>query len=371
MISWIMAVALMLSPIVLPAAVLPTAAAIPDAQPPARERIMAVPPELQARLRDEIVVAHPSQNERLQRLVEFMFEPQGLAMAYRGDATYTVEQSYATREANCLSFTLLFLALAREVGLDAYPQVIEETLGWDQRDSTIYRNIHINAGVRIAGQRFTVDVASDSVIARHHPAPVSDQRLLALYYNNQAVELLAQNRLKPALAYMAEALDLDPDYAAHWSNAGVLYLRNGDPAEAERAYTRALTLAPEHAGALFNMVGLYERTGDHKREAEFHRRLERVQQRDPFHHFLLAIDFEKNGNYRRAVEHYQRAIRLYPDEHRFYFALAKAYVQLGDIRRASRALLRAQAHSDGATRDLYQAKLESLRKPPDRPDIAH
>lgn len=362
MIAWIMAVALML-----PAA---APVAIPEAAPPARERIMAVPPELQARLRDEIVADHPSQNERLQRLVAFMFEPQGLAMFYRSDATYTVEQTYAAREANCLSFTLLFLALAREAGLDAYPQVIEETLGWDQRANTIYRNIHINAGVRIGGQRYTVDVASDSVIARHHPEQVSDQRLLALFYNNQAVDLLTQNRVEPALAYISEAIDLDPDYAAHWSNAGVLYLRNGDPARAERAYTRALTLAPQHAGALFNMAGLYERIGDHKRETEFRRRLEQVQDRDPFHHFLLAIGLEKNGDYRRAVKHYQRAIRLYPDEHRFYFALAKAYVQLGDIRRASRALLRAQAHSDGATRDLYQAKLESLRKSPAQAGIA-
>lgn len=362
MIGWIMAVALML-----PA---PAPVAIPEAAPPARERIMAVPPELLARLRDEIVADQPSKNVRLQRLAAFMFEPQGLAMFYRSDATYTVEQTYAAREANCLSFTLLFLALAREAGLDAYPQVIEETLGWDQRDSTIYRNIHINAGVRIGGHRYTVDVASDSVIARHHPEQVSDQRLLALFYNNQAVDLLTQNRVEPALAYMAEAIDLDPDYAAHWSNAGVLYLRNGDPAQAERAYTRALTLAPQHAGALFNMAGLYERLGDHKRETEFRRRLERVQESDPFHHFLLAIGLEKTGDYRRAVKHYQRAIRLYPDEHRFHFALAKAYVQLGDIRRASRALLRAQAHSDGATRDLYQAKLESLRKPPAQAGIA-
>ena len=331
---------------------------------------MVVPPELQARLRDEIVADHPSQNERLQRLVEFMFEPQGLDMAYRGDATYTVEQTYATREANCLSFTLLFLALAREAGLDAYPQVIEETLGWDQRDSTIYRNIHINAGVRIGGQRFTVDVASDSVIARHHPAPVSDQRLL---------RLLQQPGRR---AFGAEPGQAGPrlhgrsDRSRSGLRRPLEQCRRDLPAQrrsgASRARLyRALTLAPEHAGALFNMVGLYERIGDHKREAEFHRRLERVQQRDPFHHFLLAIDLEKNGDDRRAIEHYQRAIRLYPDEHRFYFALAKAYVQLGDIRRASRALLRAQAHSDGATRDLYQAKLESLRKPPDRPAIAH
>jgi len=359
-IGWIMAVALMI----------PASAPSPDAEPPARERIMALPPELQARLHNEIL-AHPSsKSERLRRLVAFAFEPAGLGMAYRDDATYTVEETYARREANCLSFSLLFLALAREAGLDAYPQVIEETLAWHQQDNTIYRNNHVNVGVRIDGRRFTVDVAADWVIARHYPEPVSDQRLLALYYNNRAVGLLTQQRIAPALAYIDTAIALDPTYATHWSNAGVLYLRNGDLAEAERAYARALALVPEHAGALFNMVGLYERMGDRRRQADFRRRLEKVQQKDPFHHFLLAIDFEKNGDYARAVEHYRRAIRLYPDEHRFYFGLARAYVLLGDTRRASRALARAQARSHGATRDLYQAKLDNLRKSAVRTGLA-
>lgn len=354
MTGWTMAVVLAMS--------LAGPQALPEPVPPTPEAIMAVPPELQARLHDDVLARPASRHERLQRLIGFVSGADGLGMLYRHDATHTVTQAYAAREANCLSFTLLFVALARAAGLDAYPQVIEETLSWHQADGTIYRNNHINAGVRIDGRRYTVDVTSDSVISRQHPAPASDQRMLALYYNNHAVALLAQQRMAPARAYMQAALALDPEYATHWSNAGVLSLRQDDLAEAGRAYDRALALSPEHAGALFNMVGLQARLGDRGQEAAFRRRLEQVQRRDPFHHVLLAIDFEKNGDLRRAVAHYRHAIRLYPDEHRFHFRLAMAYAQLGDVRRASRAMLRAQSRSDGAARDLYQARLQRLQQ---------
>ncbi len=358
MIDWIVAVLMASAPV-----------AAPEAEPPAREQIMAVPPELQARLRDEVVANRPRGQARLQRLVEFMFEPEGLGMTYRDDATHTVEQAYATRAANCLSFTLLFVALARLAGLEASPQEIEDALAWHQRGTIVYRTNHVNAVVRLHGRRFTVDVAGDAVIVRHPPTLVSDERLLALYYNNQAAELLAQGRSKAAMNHMAIALELAPD-ASLWSNAGVLYLRSGDAAAAERAYARALALNPEHAGALLNMMILSQRSGDHGREAELRRRLEPLQRRDPFHQFLLAVDFEKQGDYRRAVEYYKRTIRLYPDEHRFYSGLASAYVQLGEIRHASRALARALALSKGAAHDLYQANLDSLRKSQETPRVA-
>ena len=352
MYAWVIAAAL-----ALPA---PAPVAAMDTAPPTQ--VMALPPALQARLRAEVLADNPSQTRRLDRLADFMFDPQGLGMVYAEDATYSVEQAYATRTANCLSFTLLFLALAREAGLDAYPQEVGETLAWRQHEGVIYRNNHVNAGVRIGGRVFVVDVAGDSIIAKKIPARVSDRRLLAHYYNNLAVNDLEIGKTASALRNMATALELDPDYAPHWSNAGVLHLRDGDAEAAEQAYTKALDLDPLDASTLFNMAGLSHRNGDRRREAEFRRRLARVQQKDPFHHFLQAKDFERVGDYPRAIEHYRRAIRLHRGEHRFYSALAHAYLQAGDTRRAAKALASAQAYSDGSTRAAYQSQLDGLRR---------
>ena len=348
MFTWVVAVAL---------AVSGSAPASPDAA----TQLMTLPPALQAQLNDTVLVGRLSQPQRLQRLVHFVFDPEGLGVTYEGDATYSVEQTYATRKANCLAFTMLFLALAREAGLDAFPQELGATVSWRESEGTIYRDNHINAGVRIAGRTYTVDVTGNSLISLHPPVRVSNHRLLAHYYNNLAAGRFEHGEAAAAQQYIAMALALDPTYAPHWSNAGVMHLRGGDADVAERAYSKALAIDPMNASALFNMVGLMHRNGD-PREAYFRLRLANVQQNDPLQHFVQALDYERIGDYARAIEHYRRAIQLHRNEHRFYSALARAYVRSGDTHRASRALIRAQALSDGATRAAYRAQRDSLQR---------
>ena len=357
MFPWLLALALTVST---PA---PAAVAYPAPVPAPPEQVMAMPPALQARLHDEVLADRPSQSQRLERLAHFMFDAQsGLGMTYQEDATYTVEGAYDTRKANCLAFTMLFLALAREAGLDAYPQEILQTLSWHQDGDIVYRNSHVNAAVRIGTRHYTVDVAGDSMIARDQPVPVSDARLLSHYYNNLAVEFLARKQPELAAQYIATALQVDPSHAPHWSNAGVILLRNGDARAAEEAYGRALALDPDEPGALFNMAGLAHRQGDGRREAEYRTHLEAVQRKDPFYQVLQAIQYERAGDYPAAIRHYRRAIRLHPGEHRFYSALAHAYLGAGDARRAAKALARAQRLSDGEQRAAYRAQLDNLRR---------
>lgn len=339
-----------------------TAPPPPPAAAPAAS-VTALPQELRRRFRDEVLSAPATDRQRLEQVLHFMLDADALAIAYDQGATYSVEQTYATRRANCLSFTLLFLALAREAGLDARPQEIENTLSWHQEQNTIFRNNHINAGVRIGGHSFTVDISGDTLIAGDHPTSASEQRLLAHYFNNLAMDQLAQNNATAGLQLMQEAFSADASYAPLWSNAGVLHMRQGNVAAAEHAYRQALALDPEDNGALFNMISLSRRLGDARSEAEFRHRLDRVQQKDPLYHFMQAMDYERNSDYPQAIRHYRRAIRLHAGEHRFYSALARAYLKAGNPRGAGRALKRAQALTDGATRAVYRAQLQELKRP--------
>jgi Flp pilus assembly protein TadD len=352
MIGWALAAALALS-------------STGDNAPPDRAQVMAVPPDLRALVQEQVNAPGRGQSQRLRRLIDLMsISPDGLRLEYYDDATQTVEQAYLNRRVNCLTYTLVFLALAREAGLDAYPQEIDETLSWQQRGDIVYRSNHVNAAVRLGAQRYVVDVGSSFVIGRRPAHPISEQRLLAQYYNNRAAQLMFQGDLPTALAHADIAIELDPTYPNTWSNTGVLRLHSGDLAGAEQAYTTALSLAPGHSSALFNLVALYKRSGDHERETQFRRRLDKVQSRDPFHQFLLAVQSERQGNYAQAVKRYQHAIRLYGDEHRFYHGLARAYAQMGNSRRAERALQRALALASGkdeAARMQYRTMLDDLR----------
>jgi Flp pilus assembly protein TadD len=323
---------------------------------------MALPAELRERVQDYVLAGAPSQRTRFNRLLHLLFDKDGLGLTYQDDATLSVTQSYAQRTTNCLSFTLLFVALAREAGLDAVPQEFRETLGWHQDSGIFYRVDHINAVVHIGHSSYVVDIAGDSFITLRDPVPVSDHRLLAHYFNNLAMRDLELGRIAPAMQEMTTVLDLDPGYATNWSNAGVLYLRNDDRAAAEKAYTKALTLEPANASALANMANLAQIEGDNQRAAELRQRLQSQQQSDPFFHFLQAVEDEQAGDYAHAIDHYRLAIRLHDDEPRFYAALSHAYDLQGDTRQAIRALDRAEWLSTGTARDGYRKQLDDLRQ---------
>lgn len=327
---------------------------------PAPEQVLQVPEELRRELQQRVTRLGRSEEMRMGLLARYLFAPDGLGITYQHDATYTVAEAWRTRRANCLTFTLLTVALAREAGLEAYGQDVRETLLWRQEDQTVYRTTHVNAGIRIIHRRFTVDVASAQVLKRIPPVRIDDQRLIAQYYNNRAAELMAIGQLEPAQLHSAVALKLDPDYAVSWNNAGVLHLRAGRLAEAERHYQRALALDGMNASALSNLTYYYQRIGKPGRARPYQRRLHSVQRSNPFHQFMLALEFERQGDYGQAVSHYRRAIRLHDGEHRFHFGLARAYLKMLKPSLASRELERARQLSQGPARNLYQAKLEIL-----------
>ncbi|MDH5823737.1 tetratricopeptide repeat protein [Luteimonas sp. RD2P54] len=335
---------------------------LPDSTPPSHAQVLEIPPELRAQLHQRVPGSVAPGARRLELLVEFVFSADGLALEYGNSTTHTVADAWRTRQVNCLSFALLFTGLAREVGLDAYVQEIDQVLAWHQQGGIVYNSSHVNVGVRFGQRRKTVDVSRAEVMARHRPEQVADERALAHFYNNRGAELMAAGDSVAARRHMEEAIALDPRYATSWNNLGVLRMRSDDAIGAEAAYREALALDPTHASALFNIVGLFRRAGDEANAMHFQRRLERAQLADPFHQFLLGTQYEGRGEYERAVEHYRRAIRLHGDEHRFHFALARTWLLMGERRRAGRALARARELGDDDSRALYQAKLDRLRQ---------
>jgi Flp pilus assembly protein TadD len=328
MFDWLLVATLALSPTAaepVPAVVVPPAA-----------QVMEIPAPLREALQREVIARSPRGLARLERLVAFLYDPEGLDIRYRHDADHTVAETWATRQANCLSFTLLTIALAREAGLEAYGQEIPRTLSWYSEGDTLYFSNHVNAGIRVGRHEYTVDVASDSLLTRDPPTRVDDGRLLAVYYSNRGVSLLADGDLAGTERYIAAALAADPGYASGWNNAGVLQLRTGARTAAEADFRQALDLDGGHEGALMNMAALSEARGDR------------------------AAAAQKRGDYASAATHYRQAIHLHEGEHRFHFGLARAWLHLGEARKAGRALRRAHDLAKGETRLRYQAKLDAL-----------
>lgn len=333
----------------------------PPPAPPTPEQITQVPPALHALVQQRVMPV-ASREDRLKALVHLAFDDDGLALQYDPKATHTVAESYATRRVNCLSFTLLFVALARDAGLQAHVQEVGRVLSWYQDGDALYNAGHVNVGVRVDGRTGSIDLDSSILMDRRGPRAISDRRALAHYYNNRGAELMAAGDMDAAQQYLALALRMDAGFAGAWNNRGVLALRRGDLRQARSDYEAALAADPSHASTLSNAIALYRRLGDAPRTAAMLARLQRVQKTDPFRDYLLGDEAERRGDYATAIGRYRRALRLYNGAHPLYFALARAYFLSGDYRHADFALQQALTLSDEGTQPRYQAKLAALRR---------
>ncbi len=330
--------------------------------PPAPETVLAVPPELQRMLQTKVIDATRSHVGRAELLTHFLFADDGLHVQYQPGATHDVAEAFDTRRADCLGFTILAVALARAAGLHAQGQELERILARDLDADTAIQITHANAGLSASGHRYVIDIADDELFGAPPPHAVSDARLLAMFYDNRAMELMIGGQLEAANAWLQAAMREDADYPVLWNNAAVLAHRGGDMATAERDLLHTLQLAPKNSAALFNLIGLYRQQGNTVQAEAWQQRAEKALRRDPFHQYVLGRTYERDGNYAEAERHYRLAIHFDHNVHQFHFALARTYFLEGQPRHAGAELARASQLSSGHDHDAYQAKLDKLRQ---------
>jgi Flp pilus assembly protein TadD len=342
-------------------------------RPPSPDQVMALPAELRDRFHSEVIATTNMPELRLRRMVAFMLEKDGLNLRYKADATNTVAEAYRTREVNCLSFTLMAVALAREAGMKAQGQQIDRVMAWNLVGDVVMQSLHANAVVSLKDRNlqvkddrdFVLDIASSGLYTNDfivHGFKVGDDRLLASFYGNRAMDLLAANRLAEAKSWLDKALELDPEEAVLWNNAGVLSRRTGDTADAERRFVHAANRNPRLMSVVNNLVALYLDRGDATRAAYWKDRADHLLRHDPFYQYSVAERSAEAGNYQEAVRYYRRAIALNSRERLFHFGLARAYTYLGKLGPAAKEMDAAVKLSDqDPDRERFQAKLDALR----------
>lgn len=328
--------------------------------PPSPEQVLAIPEELQRDFREKVVNATRSPEQRLDRLANFMLDEDGLGLKYMPNATHTITEAYETRQVNCLSFTLMFVTLARKAGLQANGQQIDRVLVWGMTGDMVMQSMHANAVVKFDGRKFVADIAADELSTPVADFQVDDEHLLALFYSNRAMELLTTGYVRQAQAWLDVALVHGPNDATLLNNAGVLSQRKEDVGAAETFFLRALTENPRLTSAYSNLIALYRGKGDVAQAENWQQRAGKVLRKDPYYQFTLGRQQEQSGAYAQAVGLYRRAIKINSREPIFHFGLARAYYQLGQSRQAGVELGRARDLSSKVDQIRYQAKLDAL-----------
>jgi Flp pilus assembly protein TadD len=315
----------------------------------------------------ETVEGHHQPQMRLRALLRAIITDDTFGLNYN-KTTRTAEETFEARTGNCLSFTNMFVAMARELGLPAYFQQVEVPPLWDQQGDTLVLNRHINVYVearefqsltRSSAQVVDFNVADFKSIYRTEL--ISDEMAEAHYYSNIGVEKLQQGELLESFLYLRKGLQKDLEFAPLWTNLGALYSRAGYDRHAEASYLTALRVKNNSLVAASNLVRIYERNGNVEQAALFRDRVERFRARNPYYRYYMARESMDQGDYDAAVKHLRSAIRRKPEEDSFYFLLGVVYLQLGDQEAARNYLEQARSvAADDIMKRRYGSKIRKL-----------
>jgi tetratricopeptide (TPR) repeat protein len=300
-------------------------------------------------------------SQKIEKLQELLFNENYLNIQYVDSANYSAVETFRARQANCLSLVNLFIAMARHVGLDAQYQTVQIRPRWDLRGELLILSEHINATGRVNhGARYIVDFTPELSLQQRTASVVSDTRARALYFNNLGVEKLIVREYDEALAYLKNALWIDPELAIAWNNAGAVYNRLAMTELAEYSYQRSFDIDKSSSTSINNLAKFYYAQQDFEKADLYNQAIRRFNNKNPYYHFLLGNLAYSDGNFDRARRHYYAAIKRKDIEPDFYFAMSQAYQQLGMQDQAQQMLARA-AYILELSDEAYRPSQEKLR----------
>jgi Flp pilus assembly protein TadD len=310
--------------------------------PVADDEVLAVTGDMRAFL-GEHVHRKAADQVKLRELIEALITKDASSLTFN-DRTRTASEAFRLRTGNCLSFSNLFVAMAREVGLKASFQEVDLPPDWSLDKDVFVLNRHVNVRIdlNLLGVH-VVDFNIDDFRASYSTREISDTRALAHYFNNMGVESMQAGDAASAAAYFRKALaDNDREFSPAWTNLGTLYLRLGHPAHAEAAYLQALKVDRDEDVAMSNLAGLYERQGDPKRAAAYRKQVIHHRMQNPYYRYQRAREAYEAGDFDTAIGHLKSAARRKPKEARFCELMARCYLGKGNERAAARWQARAE-----------------------------
>ena len=85
------------------------------------------------------------ENDRAWQLAYAMLDPYIFDFTYDPAVTLTAAEAFRARRGNCLTFSNLFIAMAREADLSAWYRQVEIEPEWSSRDENLLVSLHVNA----------------------------------------------------------------------------------------------------------------------------------------------------------------------------------------------------------------------------------
>ena len=317
-----------------------------------RDDVFALDPALEQQLQ-ALTLQGKSTEQRLKILLAHIYTDTGIRLSYASGHSTGAAQTWANKQGDCLSLTILAYAAAQALDITAHMQEVPGPAVVDRRGQIDFVNGHVNLHVparsKISlGERvfesggFIVDFQPHSAL-RNLGRRLEEREIMARFYNNRASEYLAHGQDDLAYRYFRTAGDADMRYAPIFSNLAVLYGRKRMDAEAEAALRYAVALKGNSDVALKGLHQLLQSQGRLDEAQVIAQELQQWQDASPYYWLERGKADLLAGQAARAVDALERAQALANGFADLHYHLALAYARSGqaDKAQAQQALLRS------------------------------
>ncbi|MBT8047102.1 MAG: tetratricopeptide repeat protein [Xanthomonadales bacterium] len=313
---------------------------------------------------DKHIDRDANQNLKLAQLIYAVIGEDRFLLSY-DDSTRTAAGTFASRRGNCISFTNMFVAMARDVGLKVNFQEVDIPPDWSMTGETVLLSQHVNALVDMkSALSRVVDFNTLEYNVKNEARVISDERARAHFFNNIGVEHMLADESGRAFANFQQSIKEDESFSPAWVNMGILHRREGYPSHAEVAYMEALEHDKLNLMAMSNLANLYEEQGKPEQARWYLSKVQSHRMKNPYYRYQLANTAFNEGDYREAIKNLKMAIRQRDDDDRLYFLLSLSYLMSGDKAESQRWMQKAEEVAE-QTEDQkkYHHKLDLLRNP--------
>ena len=341
---------------------------------PASERIsakdvFALSGAMKRYLRQDLAGAMATSGPR-QALIDAVSHGQ-LKLEYDSVRTRSAAEAFEARAGNCLSLVIMTAAFAKELGIEVQYHRASIADMWSRDGNISFLNGHgnLSLGKRYvdprtlydAAELMTIDFLPGRELRGLRTEAVEEATIVAMFMNNRAAEALVRGRLDDAYGWVREAMHVDPAFMGAYNTLGVIYMRRGELALAERVFRRVLAQEPGNTRSWANLALVLGKLGRSAEAATADRQLARLEGEAPFYYFHRGLAAMEAGEYRAARALFAQEVSRAPDYHEFHFWLGLAELRLGRVDRARAALeLALENSTTPREHDLYAAKLQRL-----------
>jgi len=291
---------------------------------------------------EEVMRGYQSQMAavRLEILQRSFFDGGEFEFQYDVVRTLTAEGAFAARHGNCMSFTSLFIALSRSLGIETFlvsvkrqPEVIKD-------GGLVVVNRHVVAGFRAPSKIHLFDFYIMNTSPHVSQSVLDDLEASAIYHTNIGGDAIRAGDLEEAVRNLEIAVVLAPRWAPAWVNLGVARARLNQTEEAFAAFQRALEVEPGNSSAFVNLAKIYREQGQIE-EADTAMRAAAESTRNPFTLIAMADAEMTRGNFEEARQYLRRARWWYGKEPEVYLALSRLSALEGEKTKAQKYAKRA------------------------------